>query len=349
MKVVLVQPPPRHIAKDDIVVPPMQSRVRWVDYAKGMGIIMVVYGHITGGALGSTLIIPNLLYAAYKIIYHFHMPLFFFLSGLFVHQSLEKRGLSKFIIDKTHIILYPYFIWSIIQGVAVLIISSLVTLNATVSVSDLLSIPYKPLQHLWFLYSLFLMFLIYSVFAQYKYSSIIFIIFSVILFFFPVNTSNYAISQLCFNFIFFVLGVIYWRYSLDSLIDKKLSLFTVCMAVIVFVFFEFVTAAITLKPLLLLNAVAGITMTCFTAKYAAKNNFLKVLRNIGLYTMPIYLAQGIGSFARITLHNFWGVQNTVLVILISSLVGIVAPIIFYVLSDRLNFLYFFTIRREHNR
>jgi acyltransferase len=52
----------------------MPQRIDWIDRARGIGIVLVVVGH----ALLST---STGAFAA-KVIYAFHMPLFFFLSGL---------------------------------------------------------------------------------------------------------------------------------------------------------------------------------------------------------------------------------------------------------------------------
>lgn len=46
-----------------------QDRIEWIDVAKGIGIILVIMGH----TFQLDLVSP---------IYAFHMPLFFFLSGL---------------------------------------------------------------------------------------------------------------------------------------------------------------------------------------------------------------------------------------------------------------------------
>lgn len=72
-------------------------REKTIDIAKGWGMFFVVLGHLT--IFGSPL---------YIVIYHFHMPLFFFLSGwLFKHTSVKKC-----MIKKTKRLLLPYmFYW----------------------------------------------------------------------------------------------------------------------------------------------------------------------------------------------------------------------------------------------
>ncbi|MGB0880815.1 MAG: acyltransferase family protein [Polaribacter sp.] len=71
-----------------------KKRISWIDQVKGFGIILVIYGH-------------NLPYIE-SYIYSFHMPLFFFIGGLF-HPNQINIGIIK---KRAKQILIPYFLWS---------------------------------------------------------------------------------------------------------------------------------------------------------------------------------------------------------------------------------------------
>jgi len=71
------------------------ERIEWIDIAKGIGIICVVMGHIF-----STQMLAN------KIIFLFHMPLFFYVSG-FLHKGETSNG--KYIVKKLKSLIVPYF------------------------------------------------------------------------------------------------------------------------------------------------------------------------------------------------------------------------------------------------
>lgn len=67
-------------------------REAWVDYAKGIGIILVVFGHVNRGLYSAGIQLSGSSYLLTdSIIYSFHMPLFFFLSGLFLRNPWIKR------------------------------------------------------------------------------------------------------------------------------------------------------------------------------------------------------------------------------------------------------------------
>ena len=57
-------------ANDPAAKPAPKKRIEWLDIAKGVGIILVIFGHTL--ASGST---------PWRLIYSFHMPLFFILAG----------------------------------------------------------------------------------------------------------------------------------------------------------------------------------------------------------------------------------------------------------------------------
>lgn len=84
----------------------MQSRHAAIDIAKGIGIVLVVLGHNpTFGNWGW----PGWM------IFSFHMPLFFVLSGLFLRSSDE---LGRFAVSRFHSILKPCFVVALLIAMA---------------------------------------------------------------------------------------------------------------------------------------------------------------------------------------------------------------------------------------
>src|SRR6266508_2205994 len=75
----------------------MSKRIEYIDNARGIGILLVVMGHNDFAVISPF---------AYKVIYSFHMPLFFFLSGYFLNTAV---GLWNFFKKRFHSLLKPYF------------------------------------------------------------------------------------------------------------------------------------------------------------------------------------------------------------------------------------------------
>lgn len=79
------------------------KREEWIDYLRGLGIILMIIGH--------TWIWPPVI----KWIYGFHMPLFFVLSGyLFNKQKWEENEYRRFLYARFRNYIIPYFIWCVI-------------------------------------------------------------------------------------------------------------------------------------------------------------------------------------------------------------------------------------------
>lgn len=74
----------------------MSKRIEYIDIARGLGILLVVLGHND-----FSLISPFL----YQVIYSFHMPLFFFLSGYFINTSTT---IWTYTLKRFHSLLKPY-------------------------------------------------------------------------------------------------------------------------------------------------------------------------------------------------------------------------------------------------
>nr|MBF0682940.1 acyltransferase family protein [Pseudomonas sp.] len=137
----------------------MQERNAWVDYAKAIGIILVVYGHVARGVFNAGLPMDEELFVLVdSIIYSFHMPLFFFLSGLFFYDSLMKRGTGGLIVNKVDTIVYPFIVWSLLQGFFEAALSNYT--NGQVTVTEVLSLLWEPRAQFWFLYALFMVFVL---------------------------------------------------------------------------------------------------------------------------------------------------------------------------------------------
>lgn len=131
------------------------ARLRWVDALKGVGILLVVLGHALGGLIDAGFA-PDALWfrPLFAAIYVFHMPLFFFLTGLFVAKRVANDP-DRFRGRLFSQIAWPYFLWSAVQIVAITMAGSLANNPGGPLGPSLLQTLYRPSAQFWFLYSLF--------------------------------------------------------------------------------------------------------------------------------------------------------------------------------------------------
>jgi len=85
-----------------------------IDIVKGLAITLVAVGHTNEGISRRGMWASDFGVRLDHYIYAFHMPAFFFVSGVFLYASLEKRGLGHFLRNKVGTILYPFWMWGLV-------------------------------------------------------------------------------------------------------------------------------------------------------------------------------------------------------------------------------------------
>lgn len=138
------------------------NRNETIDIAKGIGIILVVVGHLSGVAGPS----GHILSWTNSFIYQFHIPIFFFLSGLFFRA---EEGWRPFLIKKIKRLYVPYVVANLVFlliDIALRIISDIDIIaidDIKHSVKIILGIGLAPLGGAtWFLIALFRAVIVYK-------------------------------------------------------------------------------------------------------------------------------------------------------------------------------------------
>lgn len=325
----------------------MTNRESWPDYAKAIGIILVVYGHVARGLYNAGIDMPIYYYQIIdSVIYSFHMPLFFFLSGLFFYNSFSKKGASKLIFSKVDTILYPYIIWSLLQGSIEIILSKYT--NGSLHLNEILSLLWAPRAHFWFLYALFFVFIlssiIYSRLSQ-SFSVVIFLC-ALCLFLYPAILPDlYIFSVLSDNFVFFMLGIIFTQYFKSSHFSSPFILLLLCM---LFIFGQWFFHDILLYRYTDKGSISFV-LTCVSILFIislssslAKLNY-KYLAYIGSSSMAIYLMHIIiGSGFRVVLTKVLGVDNYIVHLLLGLLIGVSGPLIALYIINKFNIKFVFS-------
>lgn len=130
-------------------------RLHAVDTAKGIAILFVVFGHAWRGVHDAGVLQNEVLFRTVdQMIYAWHMPLFFFLSGLHFLGSALKAQPVPFLSSRTLRLLWPMALWTWIFFGFKLAAGGAV--NTPVTLADFPLNPLPPYEHLWFLWALFL-------------------------------------------------------------------------------------------------------------------------------------------------------------------------------------------------
>jgi fucose 4-O-acetylase-like acetyltransferase len=323
----------------------VSQRVEWIDYAKGIGIFLVVFGHALRGIVSDSIIQSSVLERSVdQWIYAFHMPLFFFLSGLFVERSANKP-FKNFLIAKLQTIAYPYFVWSILQEV--------MRIAAGISdrtVGSLWQIIYEPIMQFWFLYVLFFISLSYAIARKVRISPAMFLVVSILLYalyLFDLNLGSWSsIYTIQANAIYFAVGAIIGSRNWLAYLDKAAPWTLIVSAIAGFglvaltVYFGVVEVPFLIPTI----AFFGIAAVMALSKCLDRFKFARFLRQWGLLSLQIYVAHSIiTAIARALLQKL-NFSDPVFHLIVGTVAGIYGPIAIDFICKKIKFLYLFTLQ-----
>jgi fucose 4-O-acetylase-like acetyltransferase len=317
----------------------MQTRNAWVDYAKAIGIILVVYGHVARGVFNAGLPMDGYWFALVdSIIYSFHMPLFFFLSGLFFYDSLQQRGSVGLITTKIDTIVYPFIVWSLLQGGCEVALSTYT--NGQVSLAEVLAFAWQPRAQFWFLHTLFLIFVlctcVYAKVARHYFLPVL-LLFALLYLLQQQFALNALVNLLLANAVFFALGV--WFNEVKGFFEvwcrQLMLLFGSLFLLGQYVFHIGLGLNYQLGgPGVLALATISIAFVT-TLSMCLGRLRLNALLLIGASSMSIYLMHILaGSGVRIVLDKLLGIDALAVHLLLGTLLGIAGPLLAQALIDR---------------
>jgi fucose 4-O-acetylase-like acetyltransferase len=328
-----------------------QIRLDWIDYTKGLGIFLVVLGHTLRGLIGDT---DNLYPKEWDYldawIYSFHMPLFFFLSGLLSYRMGEK-SYQQFISEKIRTIFYPYILWTfIIQGIRVL--SGKENTNFLTFILNFWTVVYQPIGIFWFLYALFLISLTHFALMRLSKSSWSIIIGSLCLYFFhasfPTSIGWDAFRNFAIYSLYFTCGILVRKQFLLSQMPIKNSL--LLLASIIGFSITSIAPILSLKifsepsPVI---AAFGIIASISLAKILDERRWMPCLRTWGQCSLQIYVVHtATAAIARPLLKKVLHIDDLNIHLFIGVLAGIYGSLLLNSIALRLNWKYLFILPKQ---
>ncbi len=179
-----------------------KERLIWADSLKGILILLVVLGHAIQGVFTDNVESNRL----WNVIYSFHMPAFFAISGYFVRPVWGQKWLSK----RVWQLLVPYLVWCLLK---LLLIQEFNLASIAKIVTDPVSF--------WFLWVLFWVYLIFQLSlylhrksnSKFNYMSIVFALI-LIGAMAVLNTKIFGFHLIAYYFSFYALGYYMGQHKL---------------------------------------------------------------------------------------------------------------------------------------
>ena len=184
------------------------------DIMKGIAILLVVLGHSVPDQASASGIASYPLYLMRTIIYSFHMPVFFFVAGYFMHIPL-KEGFQKFVKDKSIRLMVPYFTIGLLYFPFKLALSKFA--NQQINPQDIwkILIGINPDGELWFLYCLFFISILIAVLVKRVNLGLLIGSFIIGMLSDVLNIFSIAmVSEILYFQFFFILGLYIKKYAL---------------------------------------------------------------------------------------------------------------------------------------
>jgi uncharacterized membrane protein YcfT len=300
------------------------SRVAWVDYAKGICIILVILMHANGGVeklTGQMTSIDTFIQWAKP----FRMPDFFLISGLFLASRINAPW-PKFLDAKVLHFGYFYILWSIIQhGYKDITRGEMVH----ESLSHYLTFLIEPMPTLWFIYMLAVFFVVAKITLPLPKPAIFGV--AAILEALPVATGSIIIDEFCGRFVYFYAGFWLAGYvfafadrvtgAATKLVVPTLLIWGAVNALLVF------SGIAALPGVSLILGLVGIAALISVSILCAKSGWFGALRYCGRNSIAIYLAFTLFMGpVRIIVFKLAPAITPEVVSVLSAIAGIAGPL-----------------------
>ncbi|HMH34022.1 MAG TPA: acyltransferase [Puia sp.] len=332
------------------------SRLSWVDHARGIAIMLVVYRHSAVGIRRAGMGVSDFMYNVQEIFYNFRMPVFFVLSGIFIANSLKKKSARSVLWDRIATILYPYLLWGTIM--ILLQIAFTQFANSKRQWSDLLYIIIQPrkVDHLWYLLALFNTGALYLVLRKCVPLTMIHGVVALILHFASVSAlfkDNSFLGDLSYYYCYFFAGTLVSEVALDKekreAFLKPQHLKWLLPAFILGQWFWFTHRQddkTFLFLFLVINLVACyfVYVISFKISHSSQHDWLAYLgkRSLYIYILHVFITSSMRNFV-VRLDNS---VNTGLLLVICWICGLVIPLLIYNLLKGFGFDLLFSLKQK---
>jgi fucose 4-O-acetylase-like acetyltransferase len=343
------------------------NRNQWIDYARGICIILVCYRHCFEGLRIAGLDTSS--YPSLEVLnvcfFSFRMPLFFIVSGLFVSRSLQKKSLGNYLDSRFRIVFYPMLIWGSLQITLQLLLKDYVNaVREPIDYLNLLILPRK-IEQFWYLNALFFVGAVYAILKValkvklWQQFLLGLFLYGISLYFKYNGIVAGFLNDVFFYYIFFSIG----DWISDFLLqEKNESIITspkwLIPSLVVFIGSQtFYTInhlqyknetdiPYPIYALFIISSVSGAFFVIQTSAILKQLNMARWLRVIGYHSLYIYLVHLIVIAAvRVVLVKILDIQNIPVIIIIAMTMGIVLPMILYNISVRAGAWWLFSLKK----
>ena len=315
-------------------------RIEWLDSLKGFAIFLVVVGHVILGYMHTGMFIEHQwsLQFVYDVIYSFHMPLFFIISGFLYKLTWRQKDirLAKSISNKVLNMVLMYILFSVVFWIFKYIAAEYgnIQMSDQFILMDLLYIFISPLAYLWFLYVLIWLFLTVPIFESIIKPTTVFIIFLCLYFFMPpVHGLLKIINLIIYGGVYFTLGSVLCMYQdqLRTIICNKLNGIGFISIVLAVITFPYIEVHNILKFICAISGSVFLSILFFKFKNI---KWVTIWNICGRYSLGIYILHLYFSGPLRTIFKHLSIDNIMVCLILSCMISTIVPIFIVKFFDR---------------
>lgn len=305
--------------------------INWLTILRGWVVLLVILFHSPIGEYSD-------FFSHFNKVFHFRMPLFFFISGfLLYHTKLRKNASFKSVVkDRISRIFYPYFFITLILFVLKGLLNGYVKQQVDFSVLGFLKtflFPINtPIVTFWFLNAILIFMLSYKLIKYSLTKTYLMVIYYIlswsISYLVPKDIGFLDLSTLCAYYIYFYTGVVFAKYKIQEYISFKVFLIMLVLFVVYTIYSSIISYYII--------SITGIVISVYISQKITK--FLpKLFSTYRDYYYQIYLLGTIFQIIIVELFLRFKLNEDVFIYpLISILAGLYMPVVISKIIKSLN-------------
>lgn len=332
--------------------PSSGGHLPWLDFAKGLSILLIVTNHATRGLQQAEVLPLNLgmVESIATLALCLGLPMFFFISGMFV-TGMVRSSITAFGADRLQKLAYPYVLWVTFFALAQLALTGQTNNDGTLgSITGML---HTPPGHYWFIYAAFVISIAYVVLRKTGFTSTVLMLLAgaaYLSYALGFVSSFSALRYIQGYSVFFALGALIGRRGAVLALTRApvsvlLPLALVGIGVLAVVGWYNVDDFDEIPWVRLPLGLCGISGGLSLAILLERQRVFRFVGSWGFRSLEIYLAHVHGTAGmRILLLNVFGLGGAALHVSLGIVAGLYLPILLVALSRRLGFPYLFSLK-----
>ena len=268
----------------------MQERYKELDLIKGIGIILVYLGH----SFNLKELDWSIIYIyLYRTVYSFHMPLFFFISGLLSNTN-KNINLEKFYKGKIKRLLVPYLFINLIDFIPRTLFPQLVNSKF----GGIKEVVLYGTKISWFVYTLFIIFMFFPFLDKYILKKDKYYLFGLVLVIInylkifnniKIFSLGTVVEYLLYFYIGYVIRPVYNEKIKNEFSNKKISSLIIS---IVFLMFSYKYYHLNYFNNIAFAILGTLFVLNISLRIKENINIYKFFKFLGINSLTFYLIEG---------------------------------------------------------